>query len=64
MLVRGRPVEVDLALTQQDARELAADRPPRGGVGGGGGAAAAGGADKRNLYLVRRPAFLPLLSLL
>lgn len=51
VLVRGQPIEVDLALTQEGVRALAADRPHRGASGA---AATAGSADKRNLYLVRR----------
>lgn len=46
--VGGRPVEVDMALSQDAARSLAASK-----------AAAPGGSDNRNLYLVRpraRPA--------
>lgn len=41
-MVRGSPIEVDLALTQDDARQLA-----------GATKAQPGGKDNRNLYLVR-----------
>ena len=40
-MVGGRPVEVDLALSQDAARTLAASK-----------AAVVGGIDNRNLYLV------------
>ncbi len=42
LAVRGSPIEVDLALTQDDARQLA-----------GASKAQPGGKDNRNLYLVR-----------
>ena len=45
VLVRGRPIEVDLALTQQGVRSLAAQRSVH----------ATGARDNRNLYLVRAP---------
>ena len=41
VVVAGRPVEVDLALSQDAARTLAASK-----------AAVVGGSDNRNLYLV------------
>ena len=42
IMVGGRTVEVDLALSQDDARSLAS-----------GGRSTAGGNDNRNLYLVK-----------
>lgn len=46
-MVGGRPVEVDLALSQDDARNLAS-----------GGRSTAAGKDNRNLYLVMPIGFL------
>jgi len=47
LMVGGRPVEVDLALSQDDARNLAS-----------GGRSTAAGKDNRNLYLVMPIGFL------
>jgi nucleolar protein 4 len=48
VLLAGRALDVDLALTQDSARKLASS-----GDGGRGDGDAAGGRDRRHLYLAK-----------